>query len=372
MFKPMKKSLAMVVSGALLVSTLLAGCGTAPAASASNAAKPVSNLTGQALKDAVQKEGKIVSYGMPDAWANYGEIWADFTKEYNITHSDTDMTSAEEIDKFAAEKNKPVADIGDVGITFGDVAIARGVVQPHKVPTWNDIPDWAKNKDGLWTGEYVGTIAFLVNTKLVKDVPHSWADLLKPEYKNSVVVGDVLQAAQSQAAILAAAEANGGNENNLMPGIDYFKKLAKEGNLKPSDNIFSIFQKGEIPVGVLWDFNALGYRSRLSDPQDYQVVIPSDGTVASPYVSIINKYAPHPYAAEAFQDFLLSDQGQILLAKGFARPIRSDVKIPADVAQNMVPAAEYASAKPIKDFAAWSNDIKTIPSLWQNNVQVSQ
>lgn len=371
MLKKSKKPIAGLMIGAFLMGSLLTGCGTTPPPTNKDV-KQTTELTGQALKDAVKKEGKIVSYGMPDAWANYGEIWGNFTKQYEITHSDTDMTSAEEIAKFDAEKNSPVADIGDVGITFGNVAIARDVVQAHKVPTWNEIPDWAKDKDGRWTGEYVGTIAFLVNTKLVKEVPHSWADLLKPEYKGAVVMGDVLKAAQSQAGILAAAMANGGDENNLTPGIDYFKKLAKAGNLKPSDNIFSVFQKGEVPVGVLWDFNALGYRSRLADKENYQVIIPTDGTVASAYVSIINKYAPHPNAAKAFQDYLLSDEGQIQLAKGFARPIREKVQIPADVAKNMVPQEQYASAKPIKDFATWEKNMKTIPDLWRNNVVITQ
>lgn len=375
MFMKTKKAIVMLTIGTLLTSSILAGCGTAAptATNADKEAKPAAGeLTGQALKDAVKKEGKIVSYGMPDDWANLGEIWSNFTKQNEITHSDTDMTSAEEIAKFDAEKGNPVADIGDVGITFGNVAIARDVVQAHKAPTWNEVPEWAKDKDGLWTGEYAGTIAFLVNTKLVKTVPHSWADLLKPEYKGAVVTGDVLKAAQSQAAVLAAAIANGGDEKNLTPGIDYFKKLSKAGNLKPSDNVFAVFQKGEIPIGILWDFNALGYRSRLADKDNYQVVIPSDGTVSSAYVSIINKYAPHPNAAKAFQDYLLSDEGQILLAKGFARPIRDNVQIPADVAKNMVPKDQYASAKPIKDFSAWENDMKTIPDLWRNNVVVAQ
>lgn len=380
MYKKGKKALVLMAIGALLLTVFIAGCGSSSSSSSSstpetdagNSAQTAGELTGQALKDAVKKEGKIVSYGMPNEWANYGEIWENFTKQYGITHSDTDMSSAEEIAKFDAEKNSPVADIGDVGITFGDVAIARDVVQPHKGPNWDEIPAWAKDKDGLWTGEYQGTIAFLVNTKLVKNVPKSWADLLKPEYKGCVVTGDVLKAAQSQAAILAAAFANGGDEKNLMPGIEYFKKLSQAGNLKPSDNIFSVFQKGEIPIGILWDFNALGYRSRLADKDDYQVVIPNDGTVASPYVSIINKYAPHPNAAKAFQDYLLSDEGQILLAKGYARPIRDSVSIPADIAKNMVPKDQYASAKPIKDFAAWQDGLKTIPDLWRNNIVVQQ
>lgn len=375
MLRKTKKSIVMITLVIMLMGTLLTGCGnTTPTTTPTPEAQSQqpAELTGQALKDAVKAEGQIVSYGMPNEWANLGELWDNFTKEYGITHADTDMSSAEEISKFDAEKNSPVADIGDIGMTFGSVAIDRDVVQPYKGPNWGDVPTWAKDPNGYWTGEYVGTIAFLVNKNLVKEVPHSWADLLKPEYKNSVVVGDVQKAAQSQAAVLAAAYANGGDEKNIQPGIDYFAKLAKAGNVKQIDNTYNMFEKGEVPIGILWDFNALGYRAKLDDPQNYEVVIPSDGSVASAYVSIINKTAPHPNAAKAFQDYLLSDEGQILYAKGYARPIRDNVVIPEDIAKNMVPKEQYAAARPIQDFAAWGETAKQIPDLWRNNVMVNQ
>lgn len=316
---------------------------------------------------AVKKEGKLITYGMPKEWANYDEMYKTFTAKYGITHQDTDMTSAEEIAKFKAEKNKPVADLGDIGIAFGSMAVAQGVVQPYKNAHWNEVPAWAKDKSGNWTGAYTGSISFLVNKKLVKNIPHSFKDLLKPEYKDSVVVGDVLKAAQSQNALLAAAIANGGNEGNIQPGIEYFKKLKQAGNLKDVDNKIGNFQKGEIPIGILWDFNSLNNRKTMNAISDYAVVIPSDGTVTSAYVSIINKYAPHPNAAKAFQEFVFSDQGQIDLAKGFARPIRN-VKLPNDVAAQLLPSSDYKAAKPIKDYAVWEKTCKEIPQLWQDNI----
>ena len=369
-----KSKVTMVISLLVLtlVASMFAGCG----AKKPEVAKPASTpaATGQAkpaetgpTKEAVQKEGKIVTYGMPDEWANYGEIFKIFNANYGITHQDTDMSSAEELAKFKAEQNNPVADLGDVGITFGNVAKVQGVVQPYKNKFWNEVPDWAKDKDGYWTGAYTGSIAFLVNKKLVKAVPKSWKDLLSADYKNCIVTGDMLKAAQSQNALLAVAFANGGDETNLKPGIDYFAKLMKAGNLKTIDNRIGNFQKGEIPVGMLWDFNALGYKSQMPNPDDYEVVIPSDGTVVSAYVSVINKWAPHPNAAKAFQDYLFSDEGQIKLAKGFSRPIRK-VTIPADVAKNLIPDVQYASAKPIKDYSAWEKSVKEIPDLWRNNV----
>ncbi len=40
-------------------------------------------------------------------------------------------------------------------------------------------------------------------------------------------MGDVQRGTQNQMAVLAAAIANGGDETNLQPGIDFFAKLAK-------------------------------------------------------------------------------------------------------------------------------------------------
>ena len=141
------------------------------------------------LEKAARGEGQLQSVGMPDSWANWKDTWQQLGSIYGIKHQDTDMSSAQEIAKFAAEKANATADIGDVGGAFGPVAVKQGVTQPYKPSTWNDIPDWAKDKDGHWVLAYTGTISFMINKSLVKDEPKSWADLLKGKYK--VTIGDV-------------------------------------------------------------------------------------------------------------------------------------------------------------------------------------
>ncbi|MFE1817130.1 ABC transporter substrate-binding protein, partial [Pseudomonas otitidis] len=68
----------------------------------------------KALEEAARKEGTVNSVGMPDAWANWKGTWADLASKYGLKHSDTDMSSAQEIAKFDAEKDNASADIGDV------------------------------------------------------------------------------------------------------------------------------------------------------------------------------------------------------------------------------------------------------------------
>ena len=320
----------------------------------------------KSLEQAARAEGQVNSVGMPDSWANWKDTWADLKRLYGLEHSDTDMSSAQEIAKFAAEKSNATADIGDVGAAFGPIAVQQGVTQAYKPTTWDQIPDWAKDKDGHWMLAYTGSIAFIVNKQLVKQAPTSWADLKQGTYK--VAIGDVGTAAQAVNGVLAAAIANGGNEKNIQPGLDFFADIAKQGRLSLANPTIQTLERGEVEVGVVWDFNGLGYREQI-DPSRFEVLIPSDGSVISGYSTIINKYAKHPNAAKLAREYILSDAGQINLAKGNARPIRAEhLTLPADVQAKLLPNEQYAKVQPIKDANAWEATSKALPQLWQEHV----
>lgn len=355
----------IAISGLLAAS--LAGCGTKIE---EKNEKPAiaKELTVEQLTELAKQEGKVVSVGMPDTWANWKDTWVDLNEKFGLEHTDTDMSSAEEIAKFEAEKEKPTADIGDVGIMFAPVAVAKGVTQPYKPSHWDDIPDWAKDKDGNWMLGYTGTIAFITNKNIVKNPPKSWDDILKGDY--SVAIGDVGKAAQANNTLLACSIGLGGDESNLESGYEFFGELAKQGRLSLIDPSLANLEKGEVEVGIMWDFNALNYRDKLGR-EDYDVCIPSEGSVISGYATIINKYAPHPHAAMLAREYILSDEGQINLAKGYARPIRENVNLPEDVKKMMLPNEQYKNAKPIKDFDAWEQTTSQIPGLWQEKVLIN-
>ncbi|MDP3846540.1 MAG: extracellular solute-binding protein [Pseudomonas sp.] len=323
----------------------------------------------KSLEQAARGEGAVNSVGMPDSWANWKDTWGDLDKLYGLKHMDTDMSSAQEIAKFAAEKDNASADIGDVGAAFGPIAVQQGVTQAFKPSTWEQIPAWAKDPDGNWMLAYTGSIAFIVNKQLVKDVPHSWADLKKGKYK--VAIGDVSAAAQAVNGVLAAAIANGGSETNIQPGLDLFAELAEQGRLGLSNPTIQTLEKGEVEVGIVWDFNGLSYRDQI-DPSRFEVLIPSDGSVISGYTTIINKYAKNPNAAKLAREYILSDAGQINLAKGNARPIRAEhLTLPAEVQAKLLPNSQYAKVQPIKDPKAWEVTAKALPQLWQEHVIIN-
>ena len=245
---------------------------------------------------------------MPDTWANWVETWTEIEEQYGIKHSDTDMSSAEELALFANEANDATKDIGDVGQSFGPVAEEQGVTLPYKTSYWDSIPDWAKDDDGDWIIGYYGTITFITNTDLVEKAPTSWQDVLEGDY--TLTIGDVSVATQAQSGLLSAAIAFGGSESDIQPGLDFFKKLAEEGRLDMGDTSVARLEKGEIEVAVLWDYNSLGYRSQImqNNPNaNFEVSVPTDGAIQSGYCTIINAYTKRPYAA-ALASYQMKDK----------------------------------------------------------------
>ena len=187
----------------------------------------------------------------------------------------------------------------------------------------------------------------------------------------TLTIGDVSVATQAQSGLLSAAIAFGGDESNIQPGLDFFKTLAEEGRLDMGDTSVARLEKGEIEVAVLWDYNSLGYRSQIMENNpdaNFEVSVPSDGAIQSGYCTIINKYTKRPYAAAVAREFILSDEGQINLAKGYARPIRDDVELPEDVKSNLLPDDQYTNARFIEDQEAWDKAVADLSSSWQEEV----
>lgn len=352
------------LSMAVITAVSFAGCGNKKTETADYNSMSLEEITAQA-----KEEGEVDSVAMPDTWANWIETWEEINKEYGIKHEDLDMSSSEEIAMFKEEGTDGTKDIGDVGQQWGPVAEEEGVTLKYKTSYWDEIPDWAKDDDGDWMVCYLGTMSIITNTDLVSDPPKSFADILEGDYK--VSIGDVPAASQAQHAVLAAAYAMGGSIDNIQPGLDFWKKLADEGRIDKGDTSTARIESGEIAVGLFWDYNALNYRDNAvkNNPNmHFDVCIPSDASVQSGYASIINVNAPHPAAACLAREYILSDEGQINLAKGYATPIRSSVKIPEDVQAKRIDTAQYKSAVAIEDFDKWEEVCQDIITYWEENI----
>ena len=328
----------------------------------------LSNLSEEVLVEKAKKEGnKFVTVGMPDDWANWKSSWDSISEKYGIEHEDTDMTSAEELQTFDAEKDDATRDLGDIGMSMTPTAMEMGVVQPYKAATWDSIPDWAKDPDGNWTISYTGTMTFCAISDTVNGkLPTTWEELMDSNYK--VSVGNVPSGAASQAAVISAAYAMGGDMNNLQPGIDYFIKLAKEGRLDPGDTTYARMADGEMEVcAAQYEYGSLNWRDNLKKDsgQELLVTIPQDGALTTGYALVFNKYSKHPYTTALVINYLLSDEGQIDRARGYAHPIR-EVDIPSDI--NGLDKELYKASITVDDISEFNDACSTVAKLWTEQV----
>jgi putative spermidine/putrescine transport system substrate-binding protein len=298
------------------------------------------------LVTAAKAEGNLTTIALPHGWCNYGEMLTGFTTKYGIKINELnpDGSSAQEVDAITANKTNPgpqAPDVIDVGLSFGPQAKTGALIAPYKVATWDDIPAAAKDAGGYWYGDYYGVLSFETNTKVVKNVPKDWSDLLKPEYKGQIALsGDPTQSNQAISGVWAAAIANGGSLDNAQPGLDFFKKLNDMGNFVPVIAKTATVASGETPIRITWTYNGLGDKDSLKGNPPVEVAVPTSGRFGGMYVQAVSAFAPHPNAARLWMEYLYSDEGQLIWLKGYCNPIRYDVmnaagKVPADLAAKL-------------------------------------
>ena len=291
-------------------------------------ADPPSRGTLANLKELVteaKKEGRLNTIALPPDWANYGEVMATFSKKYGIpiTNDNPQGTSAQENQAVVSLKGDPRApDVLDVNPTFavaGTVQTLYAKYYPRNYPT---IPRAMKDTRGFWMGDYWGSVTIGYNANLVKTPPKTFADLLKPLYKNQVAMnGSPLSSGSAIAGVFAAALASGGSLSNVAPGIDWFAKCRSAGNFIPVETTPQTVASGQTPISIDWDYNNFAYVKEFP-AANWKVTIPTDGQYGGYYCQAVNAAAPHPFAARLWEEFIYSDQGQLLYLKGYAHPAR--------------------------------------------------
>lgn len=182
------------------------------------------------------------------------------------------------------------------------------------------IPAQFYDADKYYIGTKVITSGLVVNTK-AKFKPSSWKDLLNPELKNQIAMPSPLYsgaAAISLGAWLADPALGGWN---YVEGLKANGAIAVRGN----GAVLQQVANGEKSVGILVDFMALNAKAKGS-PVEF--VIPKEGlTFVTEPVAVL-KTAKNVPAAEAFVNFLLSQDGQKYSTTLGYVPILKGVKTP--------------------------------------------
>jgi putative spermidine/putrescine transport system substrate-binding protein len=293
--------------------TIMGGASTAFAANKAAMATPT-RMTKEglaALIKAAKKEGHLNTIALPPDWANYKEALHNFPRKYGIgiTNDNPDGSSAQENEAIRSLKgDKRAPDAVDVGISFAISGANEGLYAKYFNSNYATIPRSLKDTRGFWMGDYWGAVSIGYNKSLVSNPPKTFADLKKPEYKGKVAI-------------------NG----------DFWAALKKSGNYIPVQTTPQTVASGQTPISLDWDYNNIAYVTEFP-AANWGFTVPADGVYGGPYAQAVNATAPHPNAARLWQEFLYSDQGQIIWLKGGAHPARfADL-----VARKVIPAAVLA------------------------------
>ncbi|HEY7379940.1 MAG TPA: ABC transporter substrate-binding protein [Gaiella sp.] len=312
--------------------------------------------TGMKLSELVKeakKERRLNTIALPPDWANYGEVMRTFSRKYGIpiTNDNPDASSAQENQAVRSLKGDPRApDVLDVGPSFAIDGANEGLYAKYFTTNFRKVPRAMKDGRGFWLADYWGVVSFGVNSAVVSNVPKTFKDLLKPEYRNKVALnGSPLSSGSAVAGVFAASLANGGSLNDIGPGIDFFAQLKSAGNYIPVQATPQTIASGQTPIVLDWDYLNLAYIKEFPSAR-IKVSVPTDGIYGAYYCQAINATAPHPFAARLWQEFLYSDQGQLLWLKGFAHPalftdlVKRKV-VPRSLITALPPAGPYAKVK---------------------------
>lgn len=180
-----------------------------------------------------------------------------------------------------------------------------------------DIPAFGRPSHGLWVSSRMNMFVMAYNTDKVRkeELPKNFEGFLDPKWKGRLGIES------SDAEWMATFVKVRGQE----AGMNFFKKLA---DMKPDVRtghilLTELVAAGEIDVG-LTVYNSTADTMKKKGAHLEWVAL--DPVIARPQGIGVARNAAHPYAALLFADFVLSPEGQRLLAAFGVIPTSSMAK----------------------------------------------
>lgn len=273
---------------------------------------------------------------------------AAFTKASGIKTSYVRMSSGEGVARLDAAKSKPEFDVLYGGPSDGHVAAFNsGLIEPYVSANAAAIPDKYKDKDGKWTGTYVGVLGFCSNTdqlaKAGASAPTSWAQLLDPKLKKQVAIAHPSTSGTSYTAVWTQMVLNGMDEGKT---FDYLGKLHQNvlQYSKSGSAPGQMAGRGEVAVGVIFSHDCVKYQKEGFDM--LEVTFPSEGTGYEIGAVSMVKGGPNAENAKKFIDWTLTTEHQNIgpTVGSFQIPTNPEAKVTEDMVKlDEITLVEYDS-----------------------------
>lgn len=228
------------------------------------------------------------------------------------------------VHRIVAEAARPQADVFWNGEAARTALLAsKGLLEPYRPPTAEDIgPEW-RAADGAWTGFAARARVIVYNTKTVSDPPRTVDALAHPRWNGRVALANPMYGT-SAAHVLALAQTRG--EEQTLGWIQALRACEARW-VGGNSHVRDLVANGTCDVG-LTDTDDVWVGKERGDP--IEMVFPEPTLVVPNTVALV-RGAPHPDAARRFIDFLLRPDTEARLARSRSRqmPVRPGVAAPA-------------------------------------------
>lgn len=227
-------------------------------------------------------------------------------------------TTGKVMARLEAEQANPQADvlISASWDTAEDLH-GRGWLLPYQSGNADKVPAALKSTDYVAQG--ISALGIVWNTKSGTPEPKEWRDLTESAFKDKVTTPDPALSGASLDLLIGLQNGMGDKAWAL------FDELKKNGMVVSGPNaqaVTPVMQGAKAAVFGAVDYVSYG---NIAQGESLKVIFPVSGTVIAPRPMMILKSTQHADEAKAFVDYVLSPEGQAMVAEAWLMPARSDV-----------------------------------------------
>jgi iron(III) transport system substrate-binding protein len=224
------------------------------------------------------------------------------------------------LDRLRAEKSNPQA-----GFLWGGTqqqltqAAKEGLLTSYKAKYSDKIAADRKDANNLWIAEQLLPEVIIYNNTLLvaKDAPKDWSDLTKPQWKDKIVIRDVMPSGTMRTIYSAMVYNAFAKDKSPDKGYAFLKGLDANtvAYAANPDDMYTQLDQGTGVVS-LWDLQDALIQP-LKNHRPWSYVMPSSGApVLLDGVGII-KNKGQDQSAKDFMDFLMEPKMQAKLATNY-------------------------------------------------------
>jgi iron(III) transport system substrate-binding protein len=213
-----------------------------------------------------------------------------------------------------AEAGNPQGDVHWGGLSPSDGSANDDIYELYTTPYEADLPDDYKSHNGRYNQDHLSTVVFCVNVAMEKELGFpikTYEDLLRPELKGKIVLSDPNSSSAAWNNLCNVFAVYG---YDSPAAWDILRGMLKNGLVisTSSSVCFKAVDSGEYAVGLTYEDGADTLLKAGSDRIRLQY--PENGASATSMGCAMIKNCPHPEAAKAMINFLMSPDGQKAIA----------------------------------------------------------